>query len=266
VRTNLLFTDRPFDPAAPPCAQHQELLVDLDLPTLLAAMSAGDRFLHEIAQTVLLTPLTDAAQIRHRQQVLDDCLRNPGTTRDLYATVAAAAADRQGMWGLGWQRPASILAGALAQLEAYVKPLHRLRRIADEHAPAFRSTGMTSLFEELRAQLDDAYFDRMVLALQQLHFPHGQLLSARLGPDNGGIEHVLRIARRPQSWWRNRLGMDEPGSHHFDVNVRDDAGAQALEDITGRGLNEVASAVARSADHVRAYFTALQAELGFYVG
>jgi DNA mismatch repair ATPase MutS len=55
-------------------------------------------------------------------------------------------------------------------------------------------------------------------------------------------------------------------SYSFQIPPRDDAGFRALGDMRRRGLNEVANAVAQSADHVRGFFRALRSELAFYVG
>ncbi|MEX1124920.1 MAG: DNA mismatch repair protein MutS, partial [Acidimicrobiia bacterium] len=60
--------------------------------------------------------------------------------------------------------------------------------------------------------------------------------------------------------------MLDHSSYSFQIPPRDDAGFQALSEMRGRGLNEVANAVAQSADHVRGFFRALRSELAFYVG
>ena len=41
---------------------------------------------------------------------------------------------------------------------------------------------------------------------------------------------------------------------------------RTLSDLTSRGLNGTANALAQSADHIRAFFEMLRAELGFYLG
>ena len=55
-----------------------------------------------------------------------------------------------------------------------------------------------------------------------------------------------------------RLQLHRPGAGR----VRD----RTLSDLTSRGLNGAASALAQSADHIRAFFEMLGAELGFYLG
>ena len=41
---------------------------------------------------------------------------------------------------------------------------------------------------------------------------------------------------------------------------------RALSDLTSRGVNGTANALAQSADHIRGFFEMLRAELGFYLG
>ncbi|HEU0256639.1 MAG TPA: hypothetical protein VFQ96_02225, partial [Microbacteriaceae bacterium] len=52
----------------------------------------------------------------------------------------------------------------------------------------------------------------------------------------------------------------------FRIADRDEAGANALTRLHGRGVNLVAGALARSTDHILSFFTMLRDELGFYVG
>ncbi|MGB6453248.1 MAG: hypothetical protein WBH47_02045, partial [Streptosporangiaceae bacterium] len=95
-------------------------------------------------------------------------------------------------------------------------------------------------------------------------FRDGVPISAQLDRDNSGINFVLRSGSTRRGW-KERVGIEPRSVYSFTLAPRDEAGAQALADLTSRGINLVASATARSADHVTSYFTMLQAELGFYV-
>ena len=44
-------------------------------------MSGGDRFLFEVAQTSILTSLTDQRAIAYRQHIVADCLKNAAIVR-----------------------------------------------------------------------------------------------------------------------------------------------------------------------------------------
>jgi hypothetical protein len=269
MKVYLLFRDRDFDFGADLPPGHQDLIQDLELTTLLQAMAAGDKFLHEVSTKVLLARLDDPDAIRYRQRILADCLAQPDVIRQMYAVATAALDDRRHIWGgYGgtYQTPSSNLSGAVTTVDAYVARLRQLRQLADDHAGEVRSDGLRRLFTTLQRDLDDEYFGEISYHLKQLRFRAGVLISAELGRDNSGINLALRASGDARRGWKERLGIGPRTSYSFTLAPRDEAGAQILSDLTGRGTNLVANAVAQSADHIRSYFTMLQAELGFYVG
>jgi MutS domain V len=265
MKAHLLYPDADFDFAADLPPGHADLIQDLEIGTLLTAMAGSDNFLRDVSVRVLLTSVTDADVIRYRQQILADCVDHPDVIRQMYDIAVGALRDKRGVWGFFSSRnPSSILSGAVNQLDVLVARLRQLRRLADEHAGAFRSTGLTALVTGLQRDLDDEYFDTIARHLRQLKFRDGVLISAQLDRDNSGIDYVLRAGSTHRGW-KERVGIEPRSVYSFTLAPRDEAGAQALSDLTARGINLVANAAARSADHVTSYFTMLQAELGFYV-
>jgi hypothetical protein len=265
MKAYLLYQDQNFDFGAAPPPNHEDLIQDLELPTLLQAMALGDKFLLDVSMRVLLASVDDPATILYRQRVLADCIAEPEIVRDMYAIAVGALEDKRGIWGYSSQSPSSILSGAVNQLEAAVVRLKDLRKIADEHGERFRSAGLTTLFQTVQRELDDEYFQTISYHLKQLRFRDGVLLSAQLDRDNSGIGFVLRSPGGGKPSWKERLGIGPRSSYSFTIPPRDEAGAQALSDLTSRGINLVANAAAQSADHILSYFTMLRAELGFYV-
>ncbi len=63
-----------------------------------------------------------------------------------------------------------------------------------------------------------------------------------------------------------RLSVANRSGLSFQIADRDENGFRALSELRGRGINLVANAAARSADHILSFFSMLRAELGFYVG
>jgi hypothetical protein len=267
MKAHLLYKDQDFNFGADLPPNHEDLIQDLNLTTLLGAMALGDTFLFEVSMRVLLASLDDPEAIVYRQRILADCIAEPEIIRAMYAIAVGAIEDKRGLWGysFGSQYPASILSGAVKHLGAYVVRLKELRKIADEHAGRFHSDGLTTLFRTLQRDLDDEYFQTISYHLKQLRFRDGELISAELGPDNSGINFVLRAPGDGRPSWKEQLGIAPRSSYSFTVPPRDDAGAQAIADLTSRGINLVANAAAQSADHILSYFTMLRAELGFYV-
>ena len=269
MKVHLLYEDQDFDLAAGLPPGHEELIQDLELTTLLQAMAAGDKFLTEVSQQVLLACLRDPEAIRYRQRVLADCLAQPEVVRQMYDIAVGALQDKRHLWGGfggSYQTASSNLSGAVAHLEAYLVRLRQLRAIADEHAGKFSSDGLRALFATLLRELDDQYFEEVSYHLRQLRFRAGVPVSAELGSDNTGINFVLRAPGDGRRRWAERLGIGPRSSYSFSLPPRDEAGANILSDLTSRGINLVANAAAQSADHIGSYFTMLRAELGFYVG
>jgi hypothetical protein len=269
MKAYLLYRAADFDFGARLPPTHEDLTKDLELTTLLQAMTDGDKFLYNVCRRVLLTCLSDAEAIRYRQRVLADCLAQPDVIREMYGVAAGALQDLQHVWGSyggTYQSPSSNLSGAVRHLEAYVARLRQLRQIADHHAAKFRSDGLSTLFATLQRELADEYFDEISYHLKQLRFRSGVLISAELERDNSGFNFVLRAPGDTQPRWKQRLGIGPRWVYSFTIPPRDEAGGQVLADLTSRGTNLVANAAAQSADHLRSYFTMLRAELGFYVG
>jgi len=265
MKTHLLHHDQDFDFAAPLPPNHEDLIQDLELATVLHAMAQGDKFLFDISARVLLTPLDDPTAIVRRQAILADCMAEPDIIREMYGIAVAALEDKRHLWGYSSQYPSAILSGAIQQLEASVVRLKDLRKIADDHAERFHSDGLTALFRTLQRELDDEYFGTITSHLKQLRFRDGVLISAQLDRDNSGIGFVLRSAGDTKPTWKERLGLGPRSTYSFTIPPRDEAGAQALSDLTGRGINLVANAAAQSADHISSFFAMLRAELGFYI-
>jgi DNA mismatch repair ATPase MutS len=265
MKAHLLYPDQDFDfaPGLPP--NSADLIQDLELGTVLAAMAAGDKFLYEISTKVMLASVTDVSAIRYRQAVLGDCIAEPEVIRQMYGIAVAALQEKRQVWGfLSAQFPSSILSSAVNQLEVLIARLRDLRQLADDHVAAFRSEGVVSLLHTLRRELDDDYFDTLRAHLKKLRFRNGELISAQLDRDNSGINYILREGDAKRGW-KERVRIEPRSVYSFTIPPRDEAGGQALQDLVNRGLNLVANAAAQSADHVSSFFAMLQAELGFYV-
>jgi hypothetical protein len=242
------------------------LVQDLELETLWTAMAAGDQFLFETSKRVLLSSLGDPAAITYRQHVLADCLDHPDIVRQISRLAIEGLESARQSGGL-WSRvrPDSILSHSVAVLTRHVEVLRRLRHVAEEDGPAFRSEGFTRFFTMLRDELADDYLATVEHHLRELQLKRGVLESARLGKGNKGVDYLFHRPRERR--WRDRMpGGSRPPSHSFEIHPRDEAGFRALEEIRAHGINLGANSVAQSADHVESFFIMLRLELAFYLG
>ena len=243
------------------------LAQDLELDTLWNAMAAGNEFLYEMAKRVTLSTLRDPEAIVYRQQVLADCLERPVVIRELYGLAIEALASERDVGSL-WSgaMPDWILHRSVRLLKLYVDILRRLRQLADEHADSFRSEGFRRFFAVVREELADEYLEVVEQHLRELEPARGVLESAELGKGDRGCRYAFHKSPRELSWKERLLGAKQPPSYSFELHPRDQAGFRALKEITGRGINPAADAVAQSADHVQSFFIMLRLELAFYLG
>jgi DNA mismatch repair ATPase MutS len=272
MKIRLLFPDRDFDWSAPLPWNEPALREDLALDELLAAMAREDQHILGVANKVVLSGVFgDIDTIRHRQAVLQDCLKNRTVLRDLYA-LATEAADKSKRSYLGslTRYPHWVLSDSIDQMEIYVTYMKRLRMTAEQHADKFSSAGWGELFTMLKGELDDAYLARISNALRRLKSRDVTKIGAALGEGNkpdGFILHrpPLTNLDRCRSLWAWIFAPKAP-PNSFSIHPRDEAGHRALERLRDQGLAYVANALAQSKDHVRNFFDLMRLELGFYVG
>ncbi len=269
MRAFLLHRERDFELESGMPPNEKALVQDLGLDLLFATMAAGDEYLLGVARRVVLSSLRDPEEIVYRQRVLQDCVDHPDVARRIYATAVQAIAAERHVWHSFYDSPELLLHRSLEVLGILMGSLRALRRVADDHATAFRSEGFRAFFGMVEHELDDAFLASVDEQLRQLRFPHGALISARLGKGSKGTRYVLRKPNVTQrSWWQDlrlRLPFQRPSPFTLSIHPRDEAGFRALATLRERGFNEVASALTRSAEHLLSFFAMVRFEVGFYL-
>jgi len=263
----LLYPNRDFDPQQPLPWNESDLIQDLELNVILNSMAQGDKFLYDIARRVILTSQTDLEVIRYRQQVLQDCLDHPEIIRELYQIPLQAIENKRKRWlGIFTHYPSGVLVSGLEMMAMFVELLQKLRRIADQHSSRFHSPGFRNFFATVQRELDDDFFGVVEDHLKALRFRDGVLISAELGRGNEGINYILRKPNPRNGSWLEDLFRARPPEYSFTLHPRDEQGAKALGEIKDRAINQVANAVAQSAEHIDHYLSMLRNELAFYMG
>ncbi|MDA8088091.1 MAG: hypothetical protein M0Z75_15510 [Nitrospiraceae bacterium] len=268
MKVFLMYKDRDFDLARELPWNEQALTRDLELDTLFGAMSRGDNFLFEVAQKAILSSENDLDTISYRQDILRDCLNNSSVIRSLYdITVEAIENKKKHFFGIFLRYHSSVLYSSIEIMRMFMDMLGKLRAIADEHAAKFESVGFTAFFTMLQKELNDEYFARVRDHLEELKFPAGALISARLAAGNKGADYVLHKSKedRKKSWIERILPKKTSG-YTFNIHPRDESGPRYLGEIRDRGINLVANDLAQSDDHILSFFSMLQTELAFYIG
>jgi DNA mismatch repair ATPase MutS len=86
-----------------------------------------------------------------------------------------------------------------------------------------------------------------------------------LGKGNKGTNYVLRKAPPKRKWIHSIFGKKAAEFTYY-LHPRDERGARALSELRDRGISLVATALARSTEHILSFFKLLQVELAFYMG
>ena len=267
MKAFLMFRDRDFNPQQPLPSNASDLMQDLELNTLLAAMALEDRFLFDTSKAALLLSLENIDSIQYRQEVMKDCLNNPSVVRELYQIPIEAIERKRHSWlGIFTHSPGGVLSSAGDMMSKFVVLLRQLKRIADENVKAFHSEGFTRFFSMIQSELNDEYIDTVEYHLKQLKFPEGVLISAELGKGNEGMNHTLRLPNSQNNNWIKEVFAKKSPVYSFTINERDNNGMRALEDLENRGVNVAANALAQATEHIDNFFDMLRNELAFYVG
>jgi hypothetical protein len=265
MKALLMLPDRDFDLRPDLPAHAGALTADLGLDRLVDEMARGDKLVWEASKRALVMGLTDVEDVRYRQGVLVDCLEHAGVVEELYDLAVQAVEAEKKIWGLYLvSSPRLVLSRGQRALQVFLGYLRRLRRLRDEHADEFSSVGFGRFFKMVADELDDAYLAEVEGNLERAKFRGGLLVSAGLGPGLSAADLVLH--RRPGRGLRDWWGALRASGDSFEISTRDEAGLKILDELEARALNEVANALAQSAEHVRSFFSALARELAFYIG
>jgi len=268
MKAFLMFRDRGFDLKQPSPANADALVQDLELEILFAAMGSGDPLIHDVAKVALLSSVEiTVEEIVYRQHVMTDALHRPAVLRDIYNLAGEAIArEKKAYFGLFRDSPETLLNRSIEVMTMFVEALRRLRRIAEQAEPDFRSDGFRTLFAMLRRELSDDYFSEVSSHLKRLKFPDFVFVSARLGAGNKGIGYTLRQLPSDRRFWPLRLIPRSLGGYTLQIHPRDEAGGQALSALRNRGVALAARALGQSVDHILSFFHMLRTEIAFYIG
>lgn len=255
MKAYLLYDGKDFNPKEQNALDTLQLSSDGEFPSLFSAMAGEDAFIYDTAKELMFAPLQTSEEVLYRQEILSDCMKNPGLIREMYALAKEAVEKKEGeYWGLNSQYVAFMLTTAIRLLQVYSEMLRELRILADG-AAGFSSQGMRRLFATLHEELSDEYIKTIQKNLEELKFPDGMMFSAELGEINEGANYIIR--RRPDSAsYRLKWKMAPPMF----------VGLSSLTSYKNRAVMQMANTLNKAALHVLSFFEMLRHELAFYVG
>jgi DNA mismatch repair ATPase MutS len=275
MKAFLMYRNRDFDMQKELPRKYSDLVNDLEMEPLIKEMSAGDAFLYDVIRRSVLMSLQHPEEIVYRQKILGDCLKRSATVKEIYLLAVEAIEREKKVWGSVFGRyPDGLLHRSVEVLEIFIVLLKRLRHVADSANAEFNSEGFTRFFAMISEELNDDYMATVEGHLKRLKFKDGIRISAELGNGNKGTGYILRMPAEIRHGWRDRLhrwmeqlslGGKQPRLA-YQIAERDESGLRALSELKGRGISQVAVALAQSTDHILIFFKTLRVELGFYIG
>ena len=269
MRARLMFADRDVRGDREPRVGEKDLIADLELETLWAAMAQGDAV---IRRRVARRDPGRADRARPDPLPPGSSARLPGEARRDPRALLARRRRRSPTRNRSSAASSTPTAKARIRrsvevLELFDERLKRLRAIADSERTAFASEGFHAASSR-RSATSSTRSTSVEVAdhLRRLRFRGGVLATARLGKHGQGVDYVLHAPPRDH----RILGFLAPtvGGRTFSYRVppRDEAAGQAMGALRDRVLTLVADAIGESSDHITQFFIALRVELGFYVG
>lgn len=266
MKVRLMAPDEDFDPEAvgPDLPRAvADMVQDLQLDVLLDAMGGGDKLLRSVARTALLTPLVNPGTVRHRQQVLADCLAHPDVLRTLFDIAGRALEAEHAVWWVPRSRPEMLLDRSVRVMTLLVGVIEELRLLVASRGDEMVSPGMRAFMATVRSELDEAFMAEMRERLTLLTRSDGLLMSAGLAADGQVAAPVPRVLRRVGRLFPRPI-VAKP-SYWFEIPERDEGGFRALGELRDRALWRVADAADRAAGHVHDFFQVLRTETAFYL-
>jgi len=267
MKSLMMYRDRDVDPKQALPSNHADLTQDLALGILFDAMALGDEFLRKVSEQTILSSLTDGEDIRYRQSVLRDCLKNVSVVREIYQISIESIENKKKDWlGIFSTTPSGVLFSGRRMLQMFLGLLIKLKRISDAHSDKFESEGFTRFFSMIKQEMSEEYLASVQSHLSELEFRDGFLFATKLVKGNENAGYVLcKPINGNKNWFRRIFRKNSP-VYTFRIPSSDAYGATALSEIKDAGTSSVANAVAQSADHIDTFFETLRFELAFYIG
>jgi len=244
MRVFLMYKNKDFvlDETLP---KNSEILMqDLEVKTLLDAMSCKDDFIYKVSKQAIFCSLKSTEEVLYRQNILKDCLKNQDTVKSLYEFTIKALERKQDRWlGVFGRYPSSLLSSSISLLEMYFELLNDMRKIIHTNKKWFNSIGFKRFFSMIEKEINDEYQDTVKSHLKELRFKNGVLISTELGEAGTVKDYTLRRDKRAGKNWIQKILHKKQKEYTYTLHPRDDAGAKVLRNLRDEGLSEIAQTV-----------------------
>ncbi len=255
----------------------EDLCQDLVLDPILKIMGKGDNYVEQQCRMTLLMPLTDRANLLHRQSALRDAIRNSKTILQLYATVAEVVTDISNYKTShrnGNPLPAVRVLNAVEQLDLLANGLQRLKDVIVNTYGHFTGVIFRDFYDAFLKEFN-AEFVRLVhekaTLLRKNSNNEGEIqISGRIGNGlkaDGFVVNVLseyqskRKIDIMESLFSTKIHKNEIRISYDDLELNRDC-----RDLQSAGLLHVASTFDSFSLELMRMFNSLRQQLAFYHG
>ncbi|MEM4778179.1 MAG: hypothetical protein QW062_01890 [Thermoplasmatales archaeon] len=239
---------------------------DIGMNLIIERMAMGDERVKGVCERVLAIGLSNLDDIKYRQDVIRDGIKNKDTIRKLYTKLndTIDKARKQLFW-LGSSSPEYSLYESISILKFYVSFLSYLREIAEANYKEFNSEGFQTLFINIINKFNENYLNEIVENLNRLEFPNGVKVSGKLGRDCELTELKLVKPESRRPWALNISRLSERKLTYV-LPERDESGFQELAGIKNKSLLPVTIALKSATDNLLNFVNSLLLELSFIIG
>ncbi|MEM0138763.1 MAG: hypothetical protein QW100_03450 [Thermoplasmatales archaeon] len=239
---------------------------DTGVNLIIERMAKGDERVRDVCEEILAIGLSNLDDIKYRQDVIRDGIKNKDTIRKLYTKLndTIDRARKQLFW-LGSSTPEYSLHESISILKFYVSFLSDLRGIAEANYKEFNSEGFLTLFTNIINKFNENYLNEVVENLNRLEFPNGVKVSGKLGRDCELVELKL-VKPEPRRPWVLNISRLSERKLTYVLPERDESGYQELAGVKNKSLLPVTIALKYSSDNLLNFINNLISELSFIVG
>lgn len=245
-----------------------QIIDDLNLGILFQAISQDDKNIYNTIQHIFeLCSHNSISTILYRQNAIKDAFKNQETIIRLYEiSEEAIEGEKKIIFGYFNKYPSSILWRSVELLEALEKPIIDLQCLAKTEFSNFRSKAFVNLFLSITTVMNDIFIRNLRRHIEELKLRKSTQLISSFTSDINYQDYALTINYTKKSSLIKNFLTNTNNHYSFKIHERDESGARAISEITGKGINSVANLTAQAAESILSFFKTLKNEIAFYVG
>jgi len=268
MKAYLLFSDKDFNWEERENKFSDIVIRDLEMEEIYQKMAEGNNEIYHSVRKVCGIPIYDKIEILYRQDVLKDCIDNPWIFELFDDLVGQMSKKEKELchFGILSDYPSAKVSSSIEILNAYLSELKKFRSIVSEKTDKMYSKGFQDLFARILSELNDQFFEEAKMHIEICKFRYGVEVAGSIGTGMKPVKYKLLKRESTKASVIERWFGSGRKSYRFWIADRDEAGSSALSELEQKALNEIASVLAQSVEHIKSFADAIQKELAFYKG